>query len=77
MPRAASICGTRRVAVAKKVMVELPDDVYEALQKLAKDSKESPADTLAKSILTRKVLKEKSKVLVEDEDGKLSELTLK
>lgn len=64
--------------MAKRVQVVLPDEVLKALQELADEEGETPADALAKAILTRRVLKKRGgRVLVEQEDGRVSEVKLK
>lgn len=61
----------------RKVEVELPEEVIEALKDQTKEG-ENPADALAKAILTRQALKKEGrKVFVEDEDGTVSEVELK
>ncbi len=61
----------------KKVVVELSDEVYEALQALPKRKDEEAADVLARAILAAKFLEDqKGKLLVEDKDGSISEVRL-
>ncbi len=62
----------------KKVVVELSDEVYEALQAIARKKGEKPADALARAILARKFLEDqKGKLLVEEDDGSVSEVRLR
>ncbi|MGH2723672.1 MAG: hypothetical protein ACRDI0_05300 [Actinomycetota bacterium] len=64
----------------RKVTAELSEEVLKALDELAEDEGDSPnakANALAKAILATRYLKKKKKdarLLVQEEDGRLSEV---
>lgn len=66
--------------MGKKLTVDLPDEIYDALQSIAHRRSDNLADALTKAIATTKFIDDKqfegSKILV-DQDGELREVNFK